>query len=187
MPTRRPQEPFVWRSASRPYATRAWLIVALCVVCGSAGYMAGRSAVHPDPRAAAAVVPESPTIARKTTEALSPADREAETTHQTTSPSSQITASATDKPRVVILNPNVSNEESEERPALSGKTSVKPAARESGRKQKIAVPRRASSSVGRHDLSGVRSPSRPAPHNAWAPRRDNTFRNYQDLRESMLR
>jgi hypothetical protein len=146
--------------------------------------MAGRSAVHPDPRAAAAVVPESPTIARKTTEALSPPDREAETTYQTTAPSSQTTASATDMPRVVILNPNASNEESEERPALSDKTSVKPL---SGRKKKIAVPRRAPSSVGRHDLSGVRNPSRPVPHNAWAPRRDNTFRNYQDLRESMLR
>jgi hypothetical protein len=148
--------------------------------------MAGLSAVHPDPGAAAAVVPNNSTIARKTSEALSPPDREAEAARQT-SPDSQTTASATDMPRVVILNPNAIKEENEERPALSGKASVKPPAPDIGRKKEIAVPRRASSSVGRHDLSRVRSPSRPAPHNAWAPRRDNNFRNYQELRESMLR
>ena len=203
MAAKRTHEPFTWHSAvPQPHGTRALFVALLCVLCGSAGYLAGRSEVDPD-RVPTTIRTTSPTTAPVSSKAVSQApielDRAAPET--ATFPDNrsplQATTSKTDVPHVVLLNPNSANKaelgEHKSQPSAATVDSQqvnRPISAEPMRKkQKVIHSRRQDRSLAEAEraLNDGSVPRRVPPRNALSSRHDNAYRDYRDLREVMLR
>jgi hypothetical protein len=193
MPARRDQEPFIWHGAApRTSGLRGFLAAALCVVCASAGYYAGRSAVDPGQKA-------TPT---QTQEMVSlngdELGRPAQSTNTAPEDSSvQPKAPAADVPRVVLLNPNatenVRDVEGEHNLHAIGQAAVsqpvpkRAAAAPFRKKPKAPLSRGRQRSVAGAD-NALRGPfPARAPRNTLASKQDSEYRDYRDLRAFMLR
>jgi hypothetical protein len=195
MRKRRMHEPFVWHSAApRRYAPKV-LLGFLCMICASAGYLAGRSTVYPDARALSAILLDdamagrntshSPTTATGATGLQSSASRDIDSGSlpQTAAARSALTG-------VVLLNPNADS-----KPKESGRQLVPPAETSDSEHESKAVGRRGKTkrlvrhapprTVTRREPSSVAE--RLSSPSASMSRRDATYRDYRELRESMLR
>ena len=204
MAAKRTHEPFTWRSAvPRPYGTRALFVALLCVLCGSAGYLAGRSGVDPDRVPAKIRTTSQTTVAPASSKAgseahikLNRAAAEIGTSPDNRSPL-QATASKTDVPHVVLLNPSSADKtklgEHKSEPSAATVDSQQVnrpiSAEPMQKKQKVPHPRRQDKPLAEADrLSNEGSVVRRVPpRSALSSRHDNAYRDYRDLREFMLR
>ena len=205
MAARRTHEPFTWHSADpQSYGKRLMFVALLCVLCGSAGYLAGRSGVDPDRVPAKIRTTSQTTVAPASSNAVSEVpsklDRSATEAVPTTDNRSsfQTIASKTDVPPVVLLNPNSTNkaELSEHKSGPSAATidsqrvNTPTSAEPMRKKQKVFHSRRQDRSLAEKGraLNDGSAPRRVPPRNALSTRHDdNAYRDYRDLREFMLR
>ena len=204
--SRRTHEPFTWHSADPRSNGRRHLFVALlCVSCGSAGYLAGRSGVDPDRVPAKIRTTSQTTVAPANSKAVSEVpsklDRAVTETGTTTDNRStplQTIASKTDVPHVVLLNPNSTSkaELSEHKSGPSAATTDSQqvnspiSAEPMRKKQKVFHSRRQDRSLAEEEraLNDRAAPRRLPPRNALSTRHDdNAYRDYRDLREFILR
>lgn len=194
MAKRQTHDPFVWHSAvPRRYAP-GMLMGALCVLCAGVGYWAGSSAVRPQSTTVSTSLSEGETAAHKSSEWSSTASSGASSPQSSAvasgSPLQTIAPQGKGNPTgVVLLNPNANTKPKEiERQSLHSATSApKPVSKAlgSGRPKKEELARTPLRAGTRLETS---SEAKHLPtHNALMHRRDNTYRDYRELRESMLR